>query len=158
MSVDPNLQYSFVAALHQPMNYITHYAPLEKGRLWLGSAFVAIPTERQYGLFSAVNLRTGAIAWQKQVDQPMMGGSLATAGGLVFTGEANGNFNAYNSRTGQLAWQFSAGAGCNAAPMGFTMDGEDFIAVACGGNFQLNFPLGDAVIVFGLPKAPMAHR
>ena len=68
----------------------------------------------------------------------MMGGSLATAGGLAFTGEGNGNFNAYDSRTGKLLWHFNAGAGCNAAPMTFTHGGEQFIAVACGGNFQLS--------------------
>jgi alcohol dehydrogenase (cytochrome c) len=152
IAVDPTLGYAFVAGLHQPMNYITHTAPYEKGRLWLGSAFVAIPGEEQWGLYSAVNLATGEIAWQNRVPQPMMGGSLATAGGLAFTGEGNGNFNAYESRTGKLLWQFNAGAGCNAAPMTFTHGGEQFIAVACGGNFQLSYPLGDAVIVFGFPK------
>jgi PQQ-dependent dehydrogenase (methanol/ethanol family) len=153
IAVDPNLNYAFVAALHQPMNYITHTAPYEKGRLWLGSAFVAIPGEEQWGLYSAVNLATGKIAWQNKVPQPMMGGSLATAGGLAFTGEGNGNFNAYESRTGKLLWQFNAGAGCNAAPMTFTHGGEQFIAVACGGNFQLSYPLGDAIMVFGFPKS-----
>jgi PQQ-dependent dehydrogenase (methanol/ethanol family) len=153
ISVSPPLGYAFVAGLHQPMNYITHTAPWEKGRLWLGSAFVAIPGEEQYGLFSAIDLRTGKIAWQNKVPQPMMGGSLSTAGGLTFTGEGNGNFNAYDSRTGKLLWQFNAGAGCNAAPMTFTQGGEQFIAVACGGNFQLSYPLGDAIMVFGLPKA-----
>jgi alcohol dehydrogenase (cytochrome c) len=152
IAVDPTLNYAFVAGLHQPMNYITHSAPYEKGRLWLGSAFVAIPGEEQWGLYSAVNLATGKIAWQNKVPQPMMGGSLATAGGLAFTGEGNGNFNAYESRTGKLLWQFNAGAGCNAAPMTFTHGGEQFIAVACGGNFQLSYPLGDAVMVFGFPK------
>jgi alcohol dehydrogenase (cytochrome c) len=152
IAVDPTLNYAFVAGLHQPMNYITHSAPYEKGRLWLGSAFVAIPGEEQWGLYSAVNLATGKIAWQNKVPQPMMGGSLATAGGLAFTGEGNGNFNAYESRTGKLLWQFNAGAGCNAAPMTFTHGGEQFIAVACGGNFQLSYPLGDALMVFGFPK------
>ena len=152
IAVDPKLNYAFVAGLHQPMNYITHNAPWEKGRLWLGSAFVAIPGEEQWGTYSAINLATGKIVWQKKVPQPMMGGALATAGGLTFTGEGNGNFNAYNSRTGQLVWQFNAGAGCNSAPMSFQYKGEQFIAVACGGNFQLNYPLGDAVFVFGLPK------
>ncbi len=152
IAIDPNLSYAFVAGLHQPMNYITHTAPFEKGRLWLGSAFVAIPGEDQYGLYSAVDLKTGKIVWQNKVAQPMIGGSLVTAGGLAFTGEGNGNFNAYDSRSGTLLWQFNAGAGCNAAPMTFTHNGEQFIAVACGGNFQLNFPLGDAVFVFGLPK------
>ena len=42
-------------------------APWEKGRLWLGSAFVAIPGEEQYGLYSAVDLKTGKIAWQNKV-------------------------------------------------------------------------------------------
>mgnify|MGYP003875102047 CR=1 FL=1 len=152
ISIDPTLNYAYVAALHQPMWYRTNYAPWEKGRLWLGSAFVAIPGEEQYGLLSAVDLKTGKIAWQKKVPQPMMGGTLSTAGGLTFTGEGNGNFNAYDSKTGALLWQFNAGAGCNAAPMSFEMDGEQFVAVACGGNYQLNFPLGDAVMIFGMPK------
>ena len=149
ISVSPRLGYAFVAGLHQPMNDITHTAPLEKGRLWLGSAFVAIPDEEQYGLFSAIDLKTGKVAWQNKVPQPMMGGSLATAAGLT----GNGNFNAYESRTGKLLWQFNAGAGCNAAAISFGHEGEQFIAVACGGNFQLSYPLGDAVVIFGLPKA-----
>jgi alcohol dehydrogenase (cytochrome c) len=153
IAIDQSLGYAFVAALHQPMHYKVHNAPWEKGRLWLGSAFVAIPGEEQYGLYSAVDLKSGKIAWQNKVPQPMMGGALATAGGLTFTGEGNGNFNAYDSKTGKLLWQFNGGAGCNSAPMSFSQGGEQFIAVACGGNFQISYPLGDAVLIFGLPKA-----
>jgi alcohol dehydrogenase (cytochrome c) len=153
IAIDQSLGYAFVAALHQPMHYKVHNAPWEKGRLWLGSAFVAIPGEEQYGLYSAVDLKSGRIAWQNKVPQPMMGGALATAGGLTFTGEGNGNFNAYDSKTGKLLWQFNGGAGCNSAPMSFSQGGEQFIAVACGGNFQISYPLGDAVLIFGLPKA-----
>jgi PQQ-dependent dehydrogenase (methanol/ethanol family) len=160
IAVDPRLNYAFVAGLHQPMNYITHNAPWEKGRLWLGSAFVAIAGEEQWGTYTAINLATGKVVWQNKVPQPMMGGGLATAGGLTFTGEGNGKFNAFDSHTGKLLWQFQAGAGCNSAPMSFAYKGEQMIAVACGGNFQLNYPLGNAVMVFGLPKpymAAMAH-
>ncbi len=153
IAIDQSLGYAYVAALHQPMHYKVHNAPWEKGRLWLGSAFVAIPGEEQYGLYSAVDLKTGKIAWQNKVPQPTMGGALATAGGLTFTGEGNGNFNAYDSKTGKLLWQFNGGAGCNSAPMSYSQGGEQFIAVACGGNFQISYPLGDAVLIFGLPKA-----
>ena len=156
IAVDPRLNYAFVAGLHQPMNYITHSGPWEKGRLWLGSAFVAIAGEEQYGTYTALNLATGKVVWQNKVAQPMMGGGLATAGGLSFTGEGNGNFNAYDSRTGKLLWQFNAGAGCNSAPMSFQYKGEQFVGVACGGNFQLNYPLGAGVFIFGLPKPYMA--
>ena len=153
MSVNPTLGYAYVAGLEQPMHYITHPAELQKGQLWLGSAFKTIGGEGQYGTFSAVDLNTGKIAWQDRMDQPMMGGSLATASGLVFTGEGNGHFNAIDAKTGKNLWHFVAGAGCNSAPMTYTLDGTQYIAVACGGNFQLGYPLGDAVIVFSVPPS-----
>ena len=56
------------------------------------------------GVITAVNYNTGKIKWQVKTPEPMIGGILATAGGLVFTGEGNGKFAAYNSsRNGQ--WQ-----------------------------------------------------
>ena len=152
IALNPTLGYAFVVGLHQPMNYITHSAPYAPPKLWLGSAFVAIAAEAQWGNVSAVNLATGKIAWQVKTEQPMIGGATATAGGLVFAGEGNGWFKAYDAKTGALLWQFQCGAGVNAAPSVFSMDGEEFVAVAAGGNFQLRYPLGDAVFVFGLPK------
>ena len=152
IALNPTLNYAYTVGLHQPMHYKTHYAPWERGRLWLGSAFVAIPGEAQWGNVTAIDLATGKKVWQVKTDQPMMGGATATAGGLVFTGEGNGWFKAYDAKTGAVLWQYYCGAGVNAAPSVFSMDGEQFIVVAAGGNFQLNFPLGDAVFVFGLPK------
>ena len=134
------------------MNYITHSAPYAPPKLWLGSQFVAIPGEVQWGNVSAVNLATGKIAWQVKTEQPMIGGATATAGGLVFAGEGNGWFKAYDAKTSAVLWQFQCGAGVNAAPAVFSVDGEEFVAVAAGGNFQLRYPLGDAIFIFGLPK------
>jgi glucose dehydrogenase len=160
IAVHPDLAYAYTVALHQPMHYKVHYAPWEKGRLWLGSAFVRIPDDKggysgEYGLVSAIDLNTGKIAWQQKTDLPMMGGATATAGGLVFTGEGNGWFKAYDAKTGTVLWKFYCGAGVNAAPSVFDVDGEQFIAVAAGGNFQISYPLGNSVFVFGLPKAGM---
>lgn len=155
ITVHPDLAYAYTVGLHQPMHYKTHYAPWEKGRLWLGSAFVAIAGEEQWGNVSAVNLNTGKIAWQVKTDEEMIGGATATAGGLVFTGEQNGWFKAYDARTGAVLWKFYCGAGVNAAPSVFSVDGEQFVAVAAGGNAQVNSPLGDAVFVFGLFKGGM---
>jgi alcohol dehydrogenase (cytochrome c) len=157
-AVNPNLGYMYVLGLEQPMNYITHSAPLEKGKLWLGSAFKAVPGEKQFGTFTAINLNTGKRAWQVKTDQPMIGGALATAGNLVFTGEGNGHFNAYDARTGKTLWSFTGGAGCNAPPVSYSVDGKQYIAVACGGNYQLGYPLGDAVMVFALPGSAGAAK
>lgn len=157
-AVNPTLGYMYVLGLEQPMNYITHSAALEKGKLWLGSAFKAVPGEEQYGTFTALDLNTGKKAWQVKTEQPMIGGALATAGNLVFTGEGNGHFSAYNAKTGKVLWTFQAGAGCNAPPVTYTLDGKQYIAVACGGNYQLGYPLGDAVMVFSLPGGAPAMK
>src|SRR5438034_5009536 len=160
IAVHPELAYAYTVGLHQPMHYKVHYAPWEKGRLWLGSAFIRVPDEKggysgEYGLVSAIDLNTGKIAWQQKTELPMMGGATATAGGLVFTGEGNGWFKAYDAKTGTVLWKFYCGAGVNAAPSVYELDGEQFIAVAAGGNFQISYPLGNSVFVFGLPKAGM---
>ncbi len=153
VAYSPDTQLAYVLGLHQPMWYITHSAPYEKGKLWLGSAFVAIPGEEQWGTFSAIDVNTGKIAWQNKLPDPMIGGPVVTAGGVVFTGgDGTGNFYAFDAKTGKELWRFSTGAGVNAAPISYEVDGEQFIAVAAGGNFQLNFKYGDTVFVFGLPK------
>ncbi len=152
ISFDPSMHLAIVSALHQPMLYSTKPQEREAGALWLGSAFAGIPTEKQYGLLSAVNVDTGDIAWQVKTDQPLIGGSLSTAGGLTFLGEGDGNFNAYDTKTGKLLWQFQTGAGVNAAPMAYSIDGEEYIAVASGGSFQLNYPYGDSLYVFHVMK------
>jgi len=152
VSFDPTLGYAFVATLNQPMWYKTHPAPLTNGALWLGSAFIAIPTEKQDGSVVAINTATGKLAWTHKVDYPMIGGPASTAGGLTFVGESNGYFDAFNSRTGKLLWHFQTGAGCNAAPMVYEIGGQEYVAVASGGSFQINTPYGDALYVFHVPS------
>ncbi|MEE9139616.1 MAG: PQQ-binding-like beta-propeller repeat protein [Alphaproteobacteria bacterium] len=147
---NPGTRLVYFLNLHQPMHYEVKSAPWEKGKLWLGGAFKAIAGEKQWGNVTAVNVDTGAIAWQARTEQPMIGGALTTAGGLVFAGEGNGLFKAYDASTGKVLWQFQGGAGVNAAPTAYEVNGKLHIAVAAGGNFQLNFKRGDAVLVFAL--------
>lgn len=155
---NPATRLDYCVNLHQPMNYIVKHETWEDYRkryaqapnMWLGGAFVAIPTEKQYGNITAVNVDTGHIAWQEKTEQPMIGGALTTKSDLVFAGQGNGTFAAYDAKTGKRLWSFEAGAGVNAAPMAFEIGGKPYIAVAAGGNFQLNFKYGTSVIVFGL--------
>ncbi|HEY8129639.1 MAG TPA: PQQ-binding-like beta-propeller repeat protein, partial [Hyphomicrobium sp.] len=97
MAVNPSLALTYAVNLHQPMTYQVQSSPYPDGKLWLGGAFKVIPTEESFGNVTAVNYDTGKIKWQVKTPQPMMGGPLATAGDLVFTGEANGWFRAYNA-------------------------------------------------------------
>ena len=66
------------------MTYSGRKFGLSVGKLWLGGAFKVIPSEEQWGNVTAVDYNTGKIRWQVKTAQPMIGGILATAGGLVF--------------------------------------------------------------------------
>jgi alcohol dehydrogenase (cytochrome c) len=148
IATDPAKGLAYAINLHQPMTYHVESTPYPKGKLWLGGAFKVIPTEEQYGNVTAVDYNTGKIKWQVKTPQPMIGGILATAGGLVFTGEGNGWFRAYDSGNGKILWSFQAGAGVNAPPSSYTVGGKQFIAVAAGGNVQLDYKRGNSVIAF----------
>jgi len=148
MSVNPDLNLTYAVNLHQPMTYHVESSPYPGGKLWLGGAFKVIPGSEQFGNVTAVDYNTGKIKWQKKTPQPMMGGSLATAGGLVFTGEGDGWFRAYDAENGDVLWSFQAGAGVNAPPASYSVDGKQYIVVGAGGNTQLNFRRGNNIIAF----------
>ena len=152
MATNPHAGLAYAINLHQPMTYTVTPSKYPDGKLWLGGAFAVIPTEEQWGNITAVDYNTGKIRWQVKTSEPMIGGILATAGGLVFTGEGNGRFAAYDSMTGARLWQFHAGAGVDAPPSSYTVDGKQYIVVAAGGNTQLNYKRGNAIIAFTLDQ------
>jgi PQQ-dependent dehydrogenase (methanol/ethanol family) len=151
MTVDPNLRLTYAINLHQPMTYHVESSPYPEGKLWLGGAFKVIADEEQWGNVTAVDYDTGNIRWKVKTQQPMIGGIMATAGGVVFAGEGNGLFKAYDSETGSVLWKFQAGAGVNAPPSSYTVNGKQYIVVAAGGNVQLNFKRGNNIIAVALP-------
>ena len=150
MTIDAKLGLTYAINLHQPMTYHVESTPYPGGKLWLGGAFKVIPGERQYGNITAVDYNTGKIKWQVETEQPMIGGIMATAGGILFTGEGNGTFSALDSANGRTLWSFQAGAGVNAPPSSYTVNGKQYIVVAAGGNVQLTFKRGNNIIAFTL--------
>ena len=150
MTTDTNLGLVYAINLHQPMTYHVESTPYPDGKLWLGGAFKVIVSEEQWGNVTAVDYNTGKIRWKVKTQQPMIGGIMATAGGVVYTGEGNGSFKGYDSATGNLLWKFQAGAGVNAPPVSYTVNGKQYIAVAAGGNVQLNYKRGNNIIAFTL--------
>jgi alcohol dehydrogenase (cytochrome c) len=150
IATNPNLGLAYSLNLHQPMNYFVDSSPYPDGKLWLGGAFKVIPTEEQWGKFVAVDYNTGKVRWSVKTPQPMIGGALATAGGLVFAGEANGHFKGYDARTGAILWDFNAGAGVNAPPSTYLVDGKQYIVVGAGGNTQIDAKRGNSIIAFSL--------
>ncbi|MGZ8401632.1 MAG: outer membrane protein assembly factor BamB family protein, partial [Methyloceanibacter sp.] len=148
MAVNPELGLTYAVNLHQPMTYHVESSPYPGGKLWLGGAFKIIPGSEQFGNVTAVDYNTGKIAWQVKTPLPMMGGALTTAGGLMFTGEGDGWFRAYDAASGKVLWSFFAGAGVNAPPASYSVDGKQYIVVGAGGNTQIDFKRGNNIIAF----------
>jgi len=148
IATDPGAGMAYAINLEQEMTYTVDSAPYPNGKLWLGGAFTNVPGGVQAGNVTAVDYNTGKVKWQAKTPQPMIGGILATAGGLVFTGEANGWFKAYDSKSGKVLWSFNAGAGVNAPPSSYMVGGKQYVVVGAGGNVQIDSKRGDSIIAF----------
>ncbi len=70
--------------------------------------------------------------WFNKDDQPWTGGLITTAGGVAFHGDVKGWFKALDAKTGKVLWKFNTGSGISAAPMTYTLDGKQYIAVVSG--------------------------
>ena len=148
IATSPGAGLAYAINLHQPMTYSIESSPYPQGKLWLGGAFTIIPGSTSFGNVTAVDYNTGKIKWQVKTPEPMIGGILATAGGLVFTGESNGWFKAYDANDGKILWKFQAGAGVNAPPSSYMVGGKQYVVVAAGGNVQVNSKRGNSIIAF----------
>ncbi|CAA2159987.1 Quinohemoprotein ethanol dehydrogenase type-1 [Methylobacterium brachiatum] len=111
--------------------------------------------EPSFSTLTAVDLADGGkIAWTMRSGSRLSGGTLATAGGLVFSGEEDGHLDAHDSRDGTLLWRFQCGAGISGPAMTYALDGKQYLAVAAGGasfTKASGFGTGDALLVFALP-------
>jgi quinohemoprotein ethanol dehydrogenase len=72
------------------------------------------------------------VQWTVQHDHLWNGGTLATAGGLVFQGLADGAFAAYDARVGKELWHFDSGLGIIGAPSSFSVSGKQYVSVLVG--------------------------
>ena len=70
--------------------------------------------------------------WQADQPFPRSGGTLTTAGNLVFQGRGDGKFVAYRATDGKPLWEFDTGVGILAGPMTYSVDGTQYIAVMAG--------------------------
>jgi hypothetical protein len=90
--------------------------------------------------------------WHADQPFPRSGGTLSTAGNLVFHGRADGKFIAYQATDGKQLWEFDTGVGISAGPMTYSVNGTQYVAVMAGwgGPTTLsNRPIGKGKIGSG---------
>ena len=120
-----------------------------------------------WGQLTAVNVNTGEFAWRvplgiteslppdkQNTGRPGNGGTIATAGGLVFVGATDDSrFRAFDAKTGKELWTFKLPGAAQATPMTYEMNGKQYVVIAAtGGGFFGNPVTGDSVMAFALPE------
>ena len=100
----------------------------------------APPQSHGRGAVLAVDPVTAATKWRFDMVSTPSAGILATAGGLVFTGDRQGYLIALDDRTGKVRWKFQTGGPIVAPPISYALEGKQYIGVAAGGSI-LTFTL-----------------
>ncbi|MGV3497384.1 MAG: PQQ-dependent dehydrogenase, methanol/ethanol family [Hydrogenophaga sp.] len=95
-------------------------------------ANVEPPTSKPFGRLLAWDPIKQQAAWAVEHVSPWNGGTLTTAGNLVFQGTADGRFVAYNAANGQKLWETPTGTGVVAAPTTYMVDGKQYVSIAVG--------------------------
>ena len=83
-------------------------------------------------------------AWSFKRAEPWNGGTLSTAGNLVFEGTADGHFEAYRANSGEKLWSSPAGTSVMAGPVAYSINGEEYVAVLAGRGGALALAAGEA--------------
>ena len=162
MSFSPKTGLAYIPAQDVPSAYGSddHYA--YKNGEWnvaQNPALNTMPTDKKAlaavknslkGKLVAWDPIAGKEAWHVDHKGPWNGGTLATAGGLVFQGTIDGHFNAYDASNGKPLWSQDIYTAALAGPMSYEIDGEQYVAVGAGfgtlfyiiGGFALDQHLG----------------
>ena len=135
-----------------------------------GSDTQQLPCQQPpWGQLTAVNVHTGEFAWRvtlgiteslpadkQNTGRPGNGGTIATAGGLVFVAATDDSrFRAFDARTGKELWTFKLAAAAQATPMTYEgRDGRQYVVIAAtGGGYFHNPVTDDSLLAFALPTA-----
>lgn len=120
-----------------------------------------------WGTLNAIDLKKGEILWQvplgeypqltargiPQTGTENFGGTIVTAGGLVFIGGTKDEkFHAFDKTTGKLLWQYQLDAGGYATPCTYSAKGRQYVAIAAGGGGKLGTKSGDEFVAFTLVR------
>ncbi|MDE1174629.1 MAG: membrane-bound PQQ-dependent dehydrogenase, glucose/quinate/shikimate family [Parvibaculaceae bacterium] len=124
-----------------------------------------------YGGIRAIDLKSGKTLWDRplgeartngpfgipsmlpiEIGTPNNGGSVVTAGGLIFVAATTDNvIRAIDINTGKTVWRDILPSGGQATPMTYEINGKQYLVIMAGGHHFMETPVGDALIAYALP-------
>lgn len=140
-SFSPETGLLYIPAQNMPLALAPNSAKAESGNDlggpmsgngWNLGMGLANATGKAFGRLIAWNPVEQKAAWVHEYPAPWNGGTLSTAGNLVFQGDATGQLAAFNAKTGQELWHAPVGQGAIAAPVTYEVDGQQYVSIAVG--------------------------
>jgi alcohol dehydrogenase (cytochrome c) len=142
-SYNPGTHIFYFMALEQCGTFFTKAEKFTEGRTYYATGVKHAPNEKSQKILLAYDLASGEFAWRypQAGASQSSGGTMTTAGGVVFFGDDAESFEAVDAKTGAPLWHFHTGQNMHASPMSYAVDGKQYVAVASG----------DDVLTFALP-------
>jgi len=124
----------YLNGIELAMRFKPVHAEYVKGGFYFGAEYsFVIPSDgTTVGRLRAIDPVTGRRVWETPVDPFANGGTLVTAGDLVFTGLQTGELAAYHARTGKQLWHYQTGTGIISPPVTYTLDDVQYVTVLSG--------------------------
>ena len=135
-SYNPNTGLFYVMALEGCNLYFASPRRFTKGETYYSTGTKVPPGQRLQKLLLALSVLDGKAAWRyPQVGRgDSWGGTMTTAGGLLFFGDDAGSLEAVDAATGRPLWHFNTGQTMHASPMTYAVDGIQYVAIAAGSD------------------------
>lgn len=144
MSFNPQTGLVYIPTNNVCMDWSVSDVSYKRGVFYLGAEF---PTKEGPGGFLGELIAWDPVAhkkvWGIKQDLPFNGGTLTTAGNLVFYGNLHGDFHAIDAKSGKVLWKKTLGSGIGAGPVTYSVDGKQYVAIVVGRTAALPAFLGD---------------
>jgi alcohol dehydrogenase (cytochrome c) len=144
-SYNESTQFLYFMAMELCQNYFSASEPQKfiPGKEFYSTGVKHIPGENSQKILLAFNLGDGTFAWKyPQVGGAhSTGGTMTTAGGLLFFGDDGQSLEAVDARDGKPLWHFNTGQDMSASPMSYAVNGRQYVAIAVGSDiFSFTLP------------------
>ena len=141
-SFNPATGFYYVESLENCNIFVKNPNEWAAGKAYMGGSTRQAPDAPNQKILRAIDVKTGKVAWELPQAGPgaSRGGTLTTAGGLVFFCDDQDRFMAVDAANGKPLWQFPMNIAWRASPISYQFDGRQYVAIASGSN----------IVAFGL--------
>jgi alcohol dehydrogenase (cytochrome c) len=140
-SYNPETGWFYFPVREQCDEYFSEPPVYVQGKAYWGSVYRGQTAEPEWGLLKALDPLTGETKWDFRYYHAPWAGTMATSGGLVFSGDEDGYFMAFDAKTGTNLWKINTGNRLVTAPITYLVKGRQYVTM----------PSGSAVLTFALP-------